>query len=240
MRNTIHIVPVLNDNYAYLVEGDGGDCIVIDPGDSGPVLDYMRSNALKAVAVVNTHHHGDHTGGNSDFSCPVHAPEKELSKIPSAHHGIKDGDMLSLAGIIMKAIETPGHTKGHLVFYMEATHDAPPALFAGDTLFSMGCGRLFEGSAEDMFASLQRLKELPPETRIYCGHEYTRSNAEFALSLEAENEALKKRAEDVAALRAQNLPTIPVTLETELLTNPFLRAESAALFAKLRERKDNF
>lgn len=236
MTPIVHIIPVLDDNYCYVLEGADRQCLIIDPGEANPVKLYINKNKLKPVAILNTHHHGDHTGGNLDFGLPVIAPESEKIKIPGFSKGVKDGDTLTLAGIDLRVLETPGHTKGHVVFYCEAAG----ALFSGDTLFAMGCGRLFEGSAQDMYDSLQKLKKLPPETKIYCGHEYTIANARFAAHVEPDNQDIANRMVDVKSLRDKKEPTIPTTLEIELKTNPFLRADNVQAFADLRQQKDNF
>ena len=232
----MHVIPVLKDNYAFVVEGEGGACIVIDPGDSHPILAYLEKHSLRPVAILNTHHHGDHVAGNSGFSCPVIGPEKERARIPALTRGVSNNETFTCAGFDIRVMETPGHTAGHVVFYFPILH----ALFTGDTLFSLGCGRLFEGSAEEMFAALHKIKSLPPETNIYCGHEYTLANAHFAITVEPENHTLQKRMAQVKELQARNLPTLPVSLQTELETNPFLRAKTAQEFASLRRLKDKF
>lgn len=236
MTPAIHIVPILDDNYCYIIEGADNQCLIVDPGEANPVKLYLNKNKLKPVAIINTHHHGDHTGGNLDFGLPVIAPETEKIKIPGFSKSIKDKDKIDLAGIDLTVIETPGHTKGHVILYCEAAS----ALFSGDTLFSMGCGRLFEGSAQDMYESLQKIKQLPPDTKIYCGHEYTAANARFAQHIEPDNNDIALRITEIKKLRDKKEPTIPTTLEMELKTNPFLRADSADSFADLRSQKDNF
>lgn len=236
----IHIIPILRDNYAYALEGSDKSCIIIDPGDAQPVVDFIESCGLQPVAILNTHHHGDHVGGNKDlkthFNIPVIGPEAERSKIPYIDDGVKDGDVLSIAGVDIHVIETPGHTNGHVVFYVPQEK----ALFSGDTLFSLGCGRLFEGSANDMFKSLQKIKTLPVDTMVYCGHEYTQSNGLFALSENPDDLDLTARMDAVNVLRRAGKPILPVSLSAELKTNPFLKAQSPKEFAGLRARKDSF
>lgn len=236
----VHIIPVLRDNYSYVVEGDDKRCIIIDPGQVGPIDAFLRENELIPVMIINTHHHADHVAGNlelkSHYGIPVLAPARELALIPRADKGMKEGDVIEEAGLRFNVIETPGHTKGHIALYEPDLK----ALFAADTVFSMGCGRLMEGSAEEMFSSLQKLKTLPLDTLIYAGHEYTADNGRFALSVEPENQEIKIRMAEVTKLRGNNLPTYPVTLETELKTNPFLRAVDTKKFAELRLRKDSF
>jgi hydroxyacylglutathione hydrolase len=236
----IHIVPILRDNYCYLLEGVDKNCIILDPGQVTPVESYISQHGLKPVLILNTHHHADHIAGNAElkakYKIPVTGPKAEQSKIPHMDKGVSEGDTISESGIALRVIETPGHTKGQIVFYWADKN----ALFSGDTLFSMGCGRLVEGSPQEMFASLQKIKSLPPETEIYCGHEYTQANGQFALSLEPENADILNRLKDVSRLRINNLPTVPVTLETELKTNPFLRSCDENDFAAIRKQKDDF
>ncbi|MGM7379214.1 hydroxyacylglutathione hydrolase, partial [Acinetobacter baumannii] len=187
-----------------------------------------------------THWHKDHIGGVADLtantSMAVYGPRDELSKIPGITHPLQHDDHLKFNDLNVEIIATPGHTLGHIVYFIEELN----ALFCGDTLFAMGCGRLFEGTAEQMYHSLNRLAALPTATKVYCTHEYTLSNAEFALSVEPENHALQERAEQVRMLRQEGKITLPSSIELELATNPFLRAESVDEFAHLRSLKDNF
>ncbi len=240
MTAIIHIIPILRDNYAYIIEGADKMCLIVDPGQVTPVQNFLLQSALTPVAIFNTHHHADHVAGNGElvesYGIPVIGPEAERHKIPAFTHGVRGGDIVSYIGLNFAVIDTPGHTLGHIVFY-DAEHDN---LFSGDTLFSLGCGRLIEGNAEQMFESLRLLASLPPQTNMYCGHEYTESNARFALDIDPENQALKKRMEDIRKLRLNNLPTLPVTLKSELDANPFLRAKDEKEFAGLRARKDVF
>jgi len=236
----IHIIPVLTDNYCYLIEGNDKECLIVDPGEFTPVTNYITAHTLKPVMILNTHHHGDHVGGNAElanaYNIPVNGPEFERAKIPLMTKGLKEGDIVTQSGLTLKVIETPGHTKGHIILYVPAFN----ALFSGDTLFSMGCGRLFEGTPADMFDSLQKIKSFPPETNIYCGHEYTKANGNFALHLDPENIDIIRRMKDVETSRAANRPTIPVTLGEELKTNPFLRAQTLEEFTRIRSLKDHF
>lgn len=248
-------LPVLNDNYIYLIhEPISAETAVVDPAVCQPVLDTLKQKDWKLNYIFNTHHHNDHVGANLALkkatNCQVLAAEADLHRIPGIDKALKENDEINLGNEAIKIIETPGHTLGHIVFHFYNNH----SLFCGDTLFSMGCGRLFEGSAEQMWHSLQRLKALPSETKIYCAHEYTQANGKFALYIEPENQQLKQRIQQVNQLRAHNKPSVPSTLEQELATNPFLREDNIALqhkinmigqantaiFKKIRELKDHF
>lgn len=236
----IHIIPVLRDNYCYIVEGEEKRCVIIDPGTVIPVRGFIEANGLIPSLILNTHHHADHVAGNAElkakYNTPVIAPTAELKLIPKADKGVKQGDVIEESGLRFEVMETPGHTRGHIVFYEPNLK----ALFAGDTIFSMGCGRLMEGTAEDLFGSFQKFKTLSPDTQIYAGHEYTKANGDFALTIDPDNADIKTRMAEVAKLRGNGMATYPVSLETELKTNPFLRAVDAKKFAELRLRKDNF
>lgn len=226
----ISILPILTDNYTYILE-QSGKAIVIDPGEAAPVIRYLDQNALTLTHILCTHHHGDHVGGVMELKTLTNAtvigPKEQIKGIDIF---VKQGDRVEG----FEVIETPGHTLGHVCYY------APGTLFSGDTLFSMGCGRLFEGTAQDMWASLQKLSALPDDTNIYCGHEYTQSNGRFCLSIEPDNADIIQRMAEVADLRSAGKPTLPVTIATEKATNVFLRAESPEIFAELRRLKDSF
>lgn len=248
-------LPAFRDNYIWLLQS-GRFVAAVDPGDEQPVLGYLARSGLELAAILLTHHHPDHTGGVAGLlaqhGVPVFGPAGEA--IPQTTVPLHDGDTVELPEILtsLRVIDVPGHTRGHIAYY------GANALFCGDTLFGCGCGRLFEGSAEQMWASLSRLAALPAQTKAYCAHEYTQSNIRFALAVEPENTELKTRAERVAALRDQDRPTVPLTLSEELATNPFLRCREPAVvaaaerrqggrlsgasevFAVLREWKNNF
>jgi hydroxyacylglutathione hydrolase len=234
----IHLLPVLRDNYVYLVRDPAeGACAAVDPSVAEPVLRALDDLGWRLTHVLNTHHHGDHTGGN-------------LARIPGLDVAVGDGDRYRLGAAEGQAFDIPGHTRGHIAFWFPDSR----ALFCGDTLFAMGCGRLFEGTPRQMWESLNKLRALPGDTRIYCGHEYTQTNARFALTIEPGNRALQARAREVDAMRAEGNPTIPATMAEELRTNPFLRADdpelgravgldgadAVAVFAEIRRRKDAF
>jgi hydroxyacylglutathione hydrolase len=249
-------IPARSDNYIYLLhETESGQTAAVDPADAEPVLRVLREKGWRLDYIFNTHHHGDHIGGNRELKqltgCRIVAAHADRHRIPDIDQAVADGDEVKLGESSWRIIETPGHTVGHIVFYCAAQG----LLFCGDTLFAMGCGRLFEGSAAQMYQSLHILKNLPPDTKVYCAHEYTLTNARFAMTLEADNPELQKRRREVEELRRQNLSTLPATIGLELATNPFLRTESpairkslamaadaepAAVFARIRQLKDQF
>ncbi len=246
------------DNYIWLLR-DGRRIAVVDPGDAASVLRYLADENVSLAAILLTHHHGDHTGGVADLIArhpvPVYGPAGEA--IAGITHPLREGDTVELPGFQkLRVIDVPGHTRGHIAYYGAAGDLG--VLFCGDTLFACGCGRLFEGTADQMWSSLGKLAVLPGKTRVYCAHEYTQSNIRFALAVEPGNAALQARAAQVARLRGVAQPTVPFTLAEELATNPFLRgaqAEVAAsaerhcgnslsgaseVFAVLREWKNTF
>jgi hydroxyacylglutathione hydrolase len=236
----VHIIPILQDNYCFILDNQDGGCVVIDPGQPEPVLYALNDIKTIPHAVLCTHHHPDHIAGaeviKKTYSIPMIGPKKDSTNIPGLSHGVSEGDLLSYAGMDILVMETPGHTSGHCAFFEKTIH----ALFCGDTLFSMGCGRIMDGGGENLWESLQKIKKLPPDTQIYCGHEYTHSNGLFAQSVLGKTDALEQRMKDVIKLRENNLPTIPVSLETELKTNPFLLAQTLNEFLDLRRQKDRF
>ena len=248
-------VPAFRDNYIWVIH-DAVSAAVVDPGDARPVLDFLSAQKLRLTAILNTHHHADHVGGNSGllrhFSVPVYGPRNE--SIAQLTHRLSEGDRVDLAelNLTLDVLDIPGHTAGHIAFH------GGGYLFCGDTLFACGCGRLFEGTAEQMLDSLGKLSRLAPGTEVYCGHEYTEANIRFARRVEPGNQALRERQTREAQKRASGLPTLPSTLSLERETNPFLRCEHAAVscavmaeakiplnetvsvFAALREWKNNF
>jgi hydroxyacylglutathione hydrolase len=251
----IHLVPCLKDNYAYLVHDTQSNAVaVVDPSEAAPVFAALKTHGLKLTHIFNTHHHWDHTGGNLELKketgAKITGAKHDADRIPGIDIGVAEGDTVELGKARAQILDIPAHTKAHIAFWFG--HDN--AVFTGDTMFAMGCGRLFEGTPAQMWTSLNKLAALPGETRIYCGHEYTLSNAKFALTVEPNNKALRKRAAEVEALRAADKPTIPSTIGEERETNPFLRAASRDLratlgmpdatdvevFAETRRRKDSF
>jgi hydroxyacylglutathione hydrolase len=234
-------IPALSDNYIWLVhEPSSGETAVVDPAEAEPVLRALDSHGWRLTQIWNTHWHPDHTGGNAALKaatgCFVTGPAAEAAKIPTLDRHVSEGDRVRLGKVEGTVMEVPAHTAGHIAYHLpdEAT------AFVGDTLFAMGCGRLFEGTAEQMHANLQRLGALPPETQVYCAHEYTQSNARFAVTIDPENEALLRRAAEVDAARAEGRATVPTTIRQELETNPFVRASSASELAAIRQAKDAF
>lgn len=250
----IRQIPVLNDNYVYLLhEPKRGVTAAVDPAVAAPVLKMLADTGWRLTHILNTHHHGDHTGGNLELKaatgCTIVGPRADHARIPGIDVEVGEGDEYALGAAAARVFDVPGHTRGHIAYWFSGSR----ALFCGDTLFLMGCGRLFEGTPAQMWTSLGKLRVLPPDTRVYCAHEYTQSNARFALTVEPANAALAERARLVDALRAAGRPTVPATLGEELATNPFLRADQPSLqaaagtpgdavatFAAIRRRKDVF
>jgi hydroxyacylglutathione hydrolase len=251
----IALVPMLSDNYGYLLHDPAsGETAIVDPSESGPVLAAASARGWRLTHILNTHHHHDHTGGNAGLKMATGAqivgPAPDRERIPGIDVALDEGDPFRLGAAEAEILFIPGHTKGHIAFHFRGER----ALFCGDTLFSLGCGRMFEGTAPMMWASLDKLRRLPAETRIYCGHEYTAANARFAVTLEPENAALRRRERQVADLRAKGEATIPSLMSEELAANPFLRADQPALaaavgragagpaevFGEIRRLKDNF
>jgi len=248
---SIEIVPCLKDNYAYLVSGNGL-CAVVDPSEAAPVELMLKSRGLKLTHILNTHHHWDHSGGNRElkekFGAEVVGPEKDRSRIPAIDTGVDASTGWRFGEHEIRILEVPAHTRGAIAFVF------PGAVFTGDTMFAMGCGRLFEGTPEMMVTSLAKIAALPDETELYCGHEYTLANGKFALTLEPGNRELRERVGEVQAIRAEGHATVPSTIGLEKRTNPFLRTGSAeiraclgmeaadhvSVFAEMRRRKDSF
>ena len=233
-------VPAFSDNYLWLVrDSASGDTVVIDPGDAEPVLAEADRRGWRIGQVLNTHWHPDHTGGNLAVKATgarVSGPAAEADRIPGIDVALKEGDTVSIGGHVGEVWEVPGHTLGHIAYIFRSAGIA----FVGDTLFAMGCGRLFEGTPDQMFASLTRLAALPGETLAYCAHEYTLANAKFAAHAEPGNAATADRLAEVERLRAEGQMTVPTTIALERATNPFIRATSVADFADRRAAKDSF
>ena len=232
-------VPAFSDNYLWLVhDGDSGETAVVDPGDAAPVLAEAERRGWTIGQVWNTHHHWDHTDGNlavkEATGAIISGPVKK--DIPGRDVALAEGESVRLGNHAGRVIEVPGHTLDHIALIF----DQAKVAFVGDTIFAMGCGRLFEGTAQQMFTSLQRLTALPDETRLYCAHEYTLSNARFAAHAEPENAAIGERLQQVTAIRERGEITIPTTVAAERATNPFVRSSDWEEFARLRAEKDSF
>ena len=232
-------VPAFSDNYIWLVHDTAsGETAVVDPGDAAPPLAEAARRGWQITQVWNTHHHWDHTGGNAGVKeatgCTVLGPAAEAIKVRDV--ALEEGSELRIGDHVGRAIEIPGHTLGHLALVFDEDRIA----FVGDTLFAMGCGRLFEGTAQQMYDSLQRIAALPEDTALYCGHEYTLANARFAAHAEPGNRDIAERLEAVARLRERGEITLPTTVAEERATNPFIRAASVAEFAERRSAKDSF
>lgn len=223
-----------SDNYGVLVHvASAGVTISIDAPDAEAVERELAAQGWSLTHILTTHHHGDHVAGNdalkAKYGAEITGPTSEADRIPGLDRSVSGGDRFEVAGLAIDVLDTPGHTLGHIAYVMPNQKTA----FVGDTLFAMGCGRVFEGTTEQMWASLDRLRQLPDDTVVYCGHEYTEANAAFALSVEPENSELQARAKEVAALRASGAATLPTTIGREKATNPFLRVESAEIRARL-------
>jgi hydroxyacylglutathione hydrolase len=250
----IRQIPALKDNYVYLLhDGATGATAAVDPSLAPPVFSALGETGWKLTHILNTHHHNDHTGGNLELKqatgCTIVGPRADRDRIAGIDVAVGEGDTYALGTAVARVFDVPGHTRGHIAYWFAESH----ALFSGDTMFLMGCGRLFEGTPEQMWHSLSKFKSLPPETLVYCGHEYSQANARFALTVEPGNAALIARAARIDDLRAQGRSTVPGSLAEEFATNPFLRADLPALqrdagvpgdaiatFAAIRRRKDNF
>ncbi len=232
-------VPVLSDNYVWLVrESESNEVMVVDPAVAKPVLAKAEELGWKITQIWNTHWHPDHTGGNAEIKastgCVIIGPEAEYARIPTLDIQVKGGDIVKLGEAEAHVIDVPAHTAGHIAYHFAADK----AAFVGDTLFAMGCGRLFEGTAEQMFNNMRTLEALGDDTAIYCAHEYTLSNGRFALTVEPDNEALAERLAKVTAMRELGEPTVPTSIALERATNPFMRAGSIAELAARRAAKD--
>jgi len=249
----INTISILNDNYCHvLVDKTRTYAAVVDPGEYSPVRDYLDREGLTLQYILNTHHHWDHIGGNKalkdHYDCQIIGPKVETDRIPDMDILVEEGDIISFSGEDIRVIEVHGHTRGHIAYYAAESK----ALFSGDTLFSLGCGRLFEGTPEQMWKSLSKIMSLPDDTKNYCAHEYTLENASFALRIDPENDNLNHYVEDVKKIRAQGIPSIPSLLSIEKESNPFLRCDlpefkksigmvdknAVEVFAEIRRQRD--
>lgn len=247
----ISAVPAFQDNYIWIIQNPTtASATVVDPGDAGPVIAHLQANGLQLEAILITHHHADHCGGveglseyafATDPSAPVQVIGPSDEPIPSITHRVKENDQVHLpqTGITFRVMDVPGHTAGHVAYFNEISPSGP-ILFSGDTLFAAGCGRLFEGTALQMWSSLQKLAALPEETLVFCAHEYTLGNLKFAAHFFPSDSPIQQRLQRVQLQRQRQEPTVPSTIGLELQTNPFLRCKDADAFATMRKQKDSF
>ncbi|MEM9013950.1 MAG: hydroxyacylglutathione hydrolase [Pseudomonadota bacterium] len=248
-------IPCLSDNYGYLIrDRDTGETATIDTPDAEAINNTLAAKSWRLDYILNTHHHWDHTGGNlslkEHWGCTIIGPRAEAARIPGIDRAVGEGDTVSIGESQASVFDTPGHTAGHIIYFFAEDVLA----FVGDTIFALGCGRLFEGKPAEMLASLNKIAALPPETKLFCAHEYTEANAAFAITVDPENATLKQRHAEIEAKRANGMPTVPSTLAEELATNPFLRSDAESLrrtldmqsatavevFTETRQRKDSF
>ncbi|CAK0779435.1 Hydroxyacylglutathione hydrolase [Azospirillaceae bacterium] len=251
----IELVPAFSDNYIFILSSERGDVVVaVDPGEVRPVTRWLEPRGMRLTHILATHHHSDHIDGHpalkGRYGCRILGSHQDRDRIPEIDHPLAEGEVYRLGDESLHVLDVPGHTRTHIAYWLPESK----AVFTGDALFVLGCGRLFEGSPAQMWESLCKLRALPPDTRLYCGHEYTMGNLRFALTVDPDNKALQKRAVDIRALRAESQPTVPATIAQERETNPFFRADDSELqaslgmsgaspvetFAELRRRKDVF
>ena len=237
----IQIIPCLQDNYSYLIiDEENNIACVVDPSEADPIIEYLEGTQIKLKFILNTHHHYDHVGGNQKlkeiYGANVVGYKKDKDRIPGIDILVDDQEIWKYKNFEAKIIYIPGHTLGHICFYFHKEE----AVFTGDTLFSLGCGRLFEGTYNQMFDSLKKLKELPKNTKVFCGHEYTLQNSKFCVFHDTNNKNLKNKINDIKIKLKAGLPTIPTTIKDELECNIFLRSDNIETFSKLRDLKDNF
>ena len=237
----VKIIPCLKDNYSYLIIDDkSNSSCVIDPSEATPIIEYLEKNNIKLNFILNTHHHYDHVGGNKElkerYNAKVVGYIEDEKRIPEIDITVKDNQIWKEKKFEAKVVHIPGHTSGHICFYFFNEKN----IFTGDTLFSLGCGRIFEGTYPQMFRSLNFFKKLPAETNIYCGHEYTLKNSDFCMRHDPNNQNLKNKIDKIKEKLKKNLPTIPSTIKDEIECNIFLRSKNLQNFSKLRDLKDNF
>ncbi len=241
MTVTVQAVPMFSDNYAWLLRDSGTGAVgIVDPADAGAVIAAIDADGGRLDTIFLTHHHGDHVAGTDEvrqrYGARVVGAAADAHRLPRLDLAVAEGDTVPFGGTTAHVIDTPGHTRGHIAFYIPDGE----VLLCGDTLFSLGCGRLLEGTAGEMFASLHKLAALPGAALVCCGHEYTQSNARFALTVEPDNLALRTRAAQVDRLRAYGDRTVPSRLQAEMAENPFLRAQDAVRLGEIRAAKDRF
>ena len=237
----IQVIPCLQDNYAYLIiDEKNSTACVIDPSESEPVINFLEKHKIRLKFILNTHHHYDHVGGNQElkekYTAKVIGYKGDKDRIPGIDFLINDQENWKQGNFEAKIIHIPGHTLGHICFYFYKEN----SVFTGDTLFSLGCGRIFEGTYSQMYNSLKKLKMLPENTKIFCGHEYTKQNSKFCIMYDKNNQNLKNKINEIEKKLEKGLPTIPSTIKDELECNIFLRSDNLENFSKLRDLKDNF
>lgn len=237
----IKIIPCLKDNYSYLIiDEKKNTACVIDPSESDPIIRYLENNKVDLKFILNTHHHYDHVGGNQKlkekYNAKIIGFQEDKDRIPGIDILVDDQEIWENENFVAKIIHIPGHTLGHICFYFFNNKLA----FTGDTLFSLGCGRIFEGTNLQMYESLKKIKELPKDTKVFCGHEYTLNNSRFCLIHDQNNDNLKNKIKEIKKKVQNNLPTVPSTIKEELECNIFLRSKNVESFSKLRDLKDNF
>ncbi len=237
----IKIIKCLQDNYSYLIVDEmSKNACVIDPSEAKPIINYVEDNNINLKYILNTHHHYDHVGGNQElkkkYNSDVVGFKGDKNRIPEVNILVEDNQIWKKDSFEAKIYHIPGHTKGHIAFHFFKEKK----IFTGDTLFSLGCGRIFEGTYEQMFASLNKIKKLPKDTEVYCGHEYTLQNSNFCITNDSKNIKLKNKIIKIKEKLKNNLPTMPTTLDDEIECNIFLKAKDVKTFSKLRDLKDNF
>ena len=237
----VEIIPCLKDNYSYIIidESNNTACVV-DPSEAAPIINFLRKENIELKYILNTHHHFDHIGGNEElkkkFGSTILGYKEDSHRIPGIDILLEDNQIWKADNFIAKIMHIPGHTSGHICFHFFNEK----LVFTGDTLFSLGCGRIFEGTYKEMFSSLSKIKSLPEETKVYCGHEYTLNNSKFCIKYDSKNLSLKKKIENIKKKIEYGLPTIPSTIKEELDCNIFLRTKDLKSFSKLRDLKDNY
>tara|TARA_B100001093_G_scaffold505000_1_gene561629 strand:+ start:657 stop:1376 length:720 start_codon:yes stop_codon:yes gene_type:complete len=237
----IEIIPCLQDNYCYLIIDEKRNiACAIDPGEASPIINFLKNKKIQLKYILNTHHHHDHIGGNSElknkYDLKIVGFKNDRKRIPDIDILVEDNEVWKEDGFEAKILHVPGHTSGHICFYFFKEK----LIFTGDTLFSLGCGRIFEGTYSQMYNSLKKIKYLPEETKVFCGHEYTKQNAEFCITQDKNNKKLKNKISEINDKIRNNFPTVPSTIKEELECNIFLKSENLETFSKLRDLKDNF
>ena len=242
---SIKLFPCLMDNYGFLIhDSESGATATIDTPEAAKINAALSREGWTLTEIWNTHHHFDHVGGNVELAAQhgaiIRGPGHDKKRIPGLTHGVEGGENFKFGAHNVRVIATPGHTTSHIIYHIPSAHEGQGAAFVGDTIFVMGCGRLFEGTPQDMFESMAKIAALAPSTQLYCAHEYTLSNGKFALTVEPDNTDLAAYMERAKALRDKAVPTVPTSVAQETKINPFMRAATAARLGEIRKLKDNF